>query len=92
MKRTWRAVVERIPGGGAADVVEWYKLECGHITSRHKSVMADPKRMYCGRCSRSTPGEPSRKRNQISKRNLMKPIRYVPSEKRGTPGAQGGGE
>lgn len=79
MKRIWRKVVGPIPGGGAMDLNEWYKLECGHITCRHKSVAADPKRMYCGRCSRSTPGEPNRKRAPIQKRNREFPMRYEPA-------------
>ena len=32
---------------------DWYVLECGHLVSRRRSVAPDPKKMYCGKCSRA---------------------------------------
>ncbi len=52
-RRIYRDVKERTGDGSISPVLDWYVLVCGHLVSRRRSVAADPKKMYCGKCSRS---------------------------------------
>ena len=53
MKRIFVPVKVRTCDGSNYPVLDWYVLECGHLASRPRSVALDPKKMYCGKCSRA---------------------------------------
>jgi len=53
MKRIFVAVKQRSSDGSITPILDWYVLECGHLVSRHRSVAADPRKMYCSKCSRA---------------------------------------
>lgn len=57
MKRVFRAVKERVPGGNV--VQTFFLLECDHLASKFPDVNPIPRVMYCVKCSRTASGSES---------------------------------